>query len=322
MTESAGGRRERRVNGEPRPCCCCCCCCCINPHSRPSCGLPGEEMSGENDWYPPPPPPPPPLAGERKCNCCTSSSPRGLSSHLPSDDAESDARGEASGGGWLLLLLMGGGSAFVAWDLTDVSEGPRSMGLEMSGDLVGLGLRFVLEMGMGMGLGFVGLELRLVFLGEGMEGVVEFVAGERGILIFSGEPGVANENEFFFCTTFAPPPPPPLPFTSATDANELIDSFLLNTDTLLPVVVDVVVVVAVAVAVAVAGIEDETIPDFFTTPSNLSFKASLLTFARREGTLPDRIIVLVGDESVALAGDGTEVEDKDGSSWGGTRTEM
>lgn len=74
MTESAGGRRERRVNGEPRPCCCCCCCCCccINPHSRPSCGLPGEEMSGENDWYPPPPPP---LAGERKCNCCTSSSP-------------------------------------------------------------------------------------------------------------------------------------------------------------------------------------------------------------------------------------------------------
>lgn len=306
---------ERRVNGEPRPCCCCCCCCCccINPHSRPSCGLSGEEMSGENDWYPPPP-----LAGERKCNCCTSSSPRGLSSHLPSDDAESDARGEASGGGWLLLLLMGGGSAFVAWDLTDVSEGPRSMGLEMSGDLVGLGLRFVLEMG--MGLGFVGLGLRLVFLGEGMEGVVEFVAGERGILIFNGEPGVANENEFFFCTTFAPPPPPPLPFTSATDANELIDSFLLNTDTLLPVVVDVVVVVAVAVAVA--GIEDETIPDFFTTPSNLSFKASLLTFARREGTLPDRIIVLVGDESVALAGDGTEVEDKDGSSWGGTRTEM
>lgn len=321
MTESAGGRRERRVNGEPRPCCCCCCCCCcINTHSRPSCGLPGEEMSGENDGYPPPPPPPP-LAGERKCNCCTSSSPRGLSSHLPSDDAESDARGEASGGGWLLLLLMGGGSAFVAWDLTDVSEGPRSMGLEMSGDLVGLGLRFVLEMG--MGLGFVGLGLRLVFLGEGMEGVVAaFGAGERGILIFNGEPGVANENEFFFCTTFAPPPPPPLPFTSATDANELIDSFLLNTDTLLPVVVDVVVVVAVAVAVAVAGIEDETIPDFFITPSNLSFKASLLTFARREGTLPDRIIVLVGDESVALAGDGTEVEDKDGSSWGGTRTEM
>lgn len=195
------------------------------------------------------------------------------------------------------------------------------MGLEMSGDLVGLGLRFVLEMG--MGLGFVGLGLRLVFLGEGMEGVVvAFGAGERGILIFNGEPGVANENEFFFCTTFAPPPPPPLPFTSATDANELIDSFLLNTDTLLPVVVDVVVVVAVAVAVAVAGIEDETIPDFFTTPSNLSFKASLLTFARREGTLPDRIIVLVGDESVALAGDGTEVEDKDGRSWGGTRTEM
>lgn len=193
------------------------------------------------------------------------------------------------------------------------------MGLEMSGDLVGLGLRFVLEMG--MGLGFVGLGLRLVFLGEGMEGVVvAFGAGERGILIFNGEPGVANENEFFFCTTFAPPPPPPLPFTSATDANELIDSFLLNTDTLLPVVVDVVV--AVAVAVAVAGIEDETIPDFFTTPSNLSFKASLLTFARREGTLPDRIIVLVGDESVALAGDGTEVEDKDGRSWGGTRTEM
>lgn len=190
------------------------------------------------------------------------------------------------------------------------------MGLEMSGDLVGLGLRFVLEMG--LELSFVGLGLRLVFLGEGMEGVVvAFGVGERGILIFSGEPGVANENEFFFCTTFAPPPPPPPPtFTSATDANELIDSFLLNTDTLLPVVV------VVAVAVAVANIEDETIPDFFTTPSNLSFKASLLTFARREGTLPDRIIVLVGDESVALVGDGTEVEDKDGRSWGGTRTEM
>lgn len=195
------------------------------------------------------------------------------------------------------------------------------MGLEMSGDLVGLGLRFVLEMGLGLGLGFVGLGLRLVFLGEGMEGVVAFGAGERGILIFSGEPGVANENEFFFCTTFAPPPPlppPPATFTSATDANELIDSFLLNTDTLLPVVVGVDDVVAVAVA----DIEDETIPDFFTTPSNLSFKASLLTFARREGTLPDRIIVLVGDESVALVGDGTEVEDKDGRSWGGTRTEM
>lgn len=244
---------------------------------------------------------------------------------MPSDDdAESDARGEASGGGWLLC----GDAPFVVWDLADVSEGARSMGLEeTSGDLVGLGLRLRFDCGFGVGLefGLVGLGLRLVFLGEGMGDWV-FGAGERGILTLSGEPGVANENEFFFCTTFAPPPPL---FTSATDANELVDSFLLNTDTLLPVV-------AVVGAVVVADMdEDETIPDFFTTPSSLSFRASLLTFAQREGTLPDRIIVLVGDfvgdrcaagaalEMESGDGDGIEVEEeKVGRSWGGSRTEI
>lgn len=196
----------------------------------------------------------------------------------------------------------------------DISEGARSMGLERSGDLVGLRLR--LELDSGMGLGFVGLGLRLVFFGEVADGAVLGGEGERGTLTFNGEPGVANENEFFFCTTLTPPPP----FASATGPNELIDS-LLKTDSLLPAVVAVVVVV------------DGTIPDFFTTPSNLSLSVSLLTFARREGTLPDRTIVLVGDflgdRCKAELGSGRGVEEEEeeeeegvGRSWGGRRTEM